>query len=377
MKKRKVVIGINDFLVGGAQRLIVGQLRLFNTDKYELHLITLSQFPTKEDLYDEVPDYVVVHKLEFKGFKSLYAWLKLLHLLRDIRPDVVISNLFFSNTIFRIIKVVFGYHVIIVEHNTYTFKTFIQRLVDRVLSSITHKIIAVSKTVAEFTSRQEDIALDKFAVIHNGIPFSQIEKFREQYSSTDADFIRKEIGLKATDKIIINTARLLGQKNHLLLIDAFFEFRKSHSDYKLIILGDGPTRKLLEQRLAALGLEQSVFLLGVRRNVFAYYCISEFFVLTSRIEGFGIACIEAFACGLPVISTNVAGPDEFVEDGMNGFLTENEPHDVAQKMEKIASLTIKEKAEWRNNCIATARRYDMIENVRKYENLINECIDSR
>ena len=373
-RKMKVVIGINDFCIGGAQTLLLKQFKYFNIDKFEFYLISLFELKHKTSLHNLIPNHIRVFRFYFRGFLDVKNWWKLFKLLKEIKPDIIVSSLFFANTIFRILKIFLKKcKSIIIEHNTYINKTKFQIFVDRTLSKITYKIIAVSDEVINFTSKQEKISKSKFVTIFNGIDLEEIEKFKEVNQENILQF-RRELGFTNDDKIIINVARLTPQKRIDLLIDAFNKLNRINDNYKLIILGEGVLKDQLTQKIKNLGLEDSVFLLGAKKDIYEYYMISDLFVLTSKIEGFALVCIEAMAFNIPVISTRVAGPDKYIKDYYNGFLTEHNIKDIVEKILLFSELSIEELNIYKKNCLSTAKQFDIRNNVKKYENLFIECL---
>jgi glycosyltransferase involved in cell wall biosynthesis len=246
--KMKVLFAVNDFTMGGAQRLYVDLFDELDRSSFELHLLTLRQFPQRQDLYHLVNAEVVVHRLNFLSFRSLGQWVKLLLLLRRIRPDVVVSSLFFTNTIVRVLKPLLGYRVLSMEHNTYIHKTRAQILVDRILAKLTEKIIAVSTTVGEFTIEQQRLQPSKVQVIHNGVNVRAMSAYAKERSPAT---VRELLGFKPDDKIIINVGRLTEQKNHKLLIQGFASFSAKHPGYLLCLLGEGNLREDLVARARA------------------------------------------------------------------------------------------------------------------------------
>jgi glycosyltransferase involved in cell wall biosynthesis len=175
-KKIKIIFAVNDFTIAGVQKLYLDIFNYLDLRKYDVNLITLFQFPTKKDFYNQVPSEISIHKLNFNNFYDIKNWYFLFKLLLKIKPDLVLSSLFFSNTIFRILKIFLGFKIISIEHNTYINKTKFQIFVDRLLALVTFRVIAVSQTVAIFTMKQEKIKASKFEVIHNGVDFEKIKK---------------------------------------------------------------------------------------------------------------------------------------------------------------------------------------------------------
>ena len=124
------------------------------------------------------------------------------------------------------------------------------------------------------------------------------------------------------ENLIVSVARLVPQKDQKSLINAFYKFKQRHSDYRLIIYGEGPYRHILETYIKSLNLSDSVFLPGVEKHIWQKIKRAKLFVLSSKMEGMSNAMIEAMCLGLPVISTKVAGATDLIQDGKNGFLTE-------------------------------------------------------
>ncbi len=372
-KKIKIVIGINDFCIGGAQTLLLKQFKYFNRDKFEFYLISLFELKNKTSLHDLIPNYVKVVRFDFKNFFDFKSWSSLLKKIKSIRPDLVLSNLFFSNTVFRIIAIILKIKAIIVEHNTYINKIKLHQCIDKFLSYFTYKIIAVSDEVADFTSKQEKISKNKFVTIFNGIDLEEIKKFKEINQENILQF-REELGFNMDDKIIINVARLTHQKRIDLLIDAFYELSKKDRSYKLIILGEGVLKNQLAQKINGLGLENRVFLLGVKKNIYKYYMLSNVFVSTSEIEGFSIAFLEALSFGLPIISTKTSGSKKMIENHYNGYLIDNGEENVVNSIVNILKNNYNKINLMGSNSLEICKKFDIKVNVVKYEELFIESL---
>lgn len=130
-------------------------------------------------------------------------------------------------------------------------------------------------------------------------------------------------GLNAQkDNLIVSVGRLHKQKNFEMLIRAFGDFYQSHSDFKLIIYGEGSYRGYLEKLIEKLGLKNVIFLPGNKSNIYDLISSAKMFVLSSDYEGMPNALIEAMCIGLPCISTRVSGASELIKDGYNGYLVD-------------------------------------------------------
>jgi len=263
--KIKVAIVIDNFCVGGAEKQLTELMPLLDKNTIELSFITLRQIEGMETLYDELPDRLSVYKLNFRNIKDISSWVEFYRMLRAIRPDVVMPNLFFSNTVVRILKLFVGYVVIPIEHNTYVDKKWPKRVLDRWLARVSYRIIAVSNTVADFTAKQERIPRNKFVVIQNGVDVEKIQAKLEALPSKDT--LKQELGFKSSDKVLLNVASLKPKKNHKLLLEGFARFHEKHPEYKLAIAGEGSSRTKLEARVRELELDDVVTFFGLRRDI--------------------------------------------------------------------------------------------------------------
>ncbi len=115
-------------------------------------------------------------------------------------------------------------------------------------------------------------------------------------------------------------ARFHPVKDHRMLLHAFAELLKTHPDVDLLLAGDGPLRRELEQQCGELKIADRVKFLGVRSDVPNLLQAADVFTLTSLSEAASLTLLEAMASGLPVVVTNVGGNPEIVRDGREGLL---------------------------------------------------------
>ena len=125
------------------------------------------------------------------------------------------------------------------------------------------------------------------------------------------------------DKTLLSIGRLTNQKNFEFLIDGFNEINKIYPHFNLYILGEGEKKKLLTRIIKEKKLEQKVFLIGYKDNVFRYLKRCKIFILTSRYEDPGFVILEAGFMNKIVLSSNCPnGPAELINHGKNGYLYE-------------------------------------------------------
>ena len=368
-KKIRVVFGINNFGVGGAERMTARLISHLDPARFECTLVTLLKNPDR-NLFSELPPAITIRQFTFSNLASIRSWFGLYRYLKSYQPDIVVSSLFFGNTVFRLLKPFVGYVSIAREHNTYVDKPHWQRVIDRLLSHQSYLILAVSNTVADFTAQQQGLPRDRFTVIRNGIDTDACTAALA--SLPGKEVLKKELGFQSSDTVLLNIARLVPQKGHSLLLDGFALHHRAHPACKLAIVGDWELRDTLEAQATSLGLSEAVRFFGYRSDVWKFYKIADFFVSASVIEGMSNTYLEAFAAGVPLVATLTAGTDELLVEGKNGFIIrERTPEAVSEALSCAISsdhtrLSIQAKE--------TAARFSLTRTVTAYEALFEEAV---
>ena len=125
--------------------------------------------------------------------------------------------------------------------------------------------------------------------------------------------------------LVVAAGRLASWKGFADLVEAIALVR-SIRPVRLLILGDGPLRSELQQRIEFHGLEHSVQLLGYVENPLKYFARSQVFALSSHVEGLPNVLVEAMMCGCTPVATDCpTGPREVLDNGQYGYLVK--PHD--------------------------------------------------
>ena len=133
-----------------------------------------------------------------------------------------------------------------------------------------------------------------------------------------------DFSLAKSKRIILSAGRLTRQKNFSYLIEEFSEFLKFSNDFVLMILGEGEEKKKLIKLINKKKLKDKIFLLGFKKDIFNYMKNSEVFILSSLWEEVGFVIVEAAMCNTYIISSDCPnGPKEFLNNGKNGLLFEN------------------------------------------------------
>ncbi len=328
-----VVRVLNWLPVGGVEHRVIELLPRLDPSKFSPHIVLLRERGT---LADEAERRGIgVHLCPLKTRLSPSGLRNLSRLFQRIGADIVHSHMYRSNTPATIAARLAGVPVVLAQvHNVDTWETRRQRMMDRFLRRWRDGVIAVSETVKADIVRQLELDPDFIRVLYNGVDTSA---FHERVESREQE--RKREGLPMFGVVAIHVARLVEQKNHRGLLDAFARVSERHEDLTLLLVGDGPLRRDLEEKAGGLGLRGRVVFAGRRHDIPRLLALADFSVLPSFREGFSNVIVESLAAGLPLVVTDVGGNAEAVRDGVEGLVI-RDPRDtgaLAAAMERLAS----------------------------------------
>ncbi|MBQ0099791.1 MAG: glycosyltransferase family 4 protein, partial [Firmicutes bacterium] len=128
---------------------------------------------------------------------------------------------------------------------------------------------------------------------------------------------KEDIGLTKEDKIVLSVGELNKNKNHQVIIKAISKIEDKNVHY--VLCGNGPLENELKELANKLGVQDRVHFMGYRRDVVDFYPLADVFAFPSRREGLGLAPIEAMNFGVPLVTSNRHGINDYSENGVTGF----------------------------------------------------------
>lgn len=138
-------------------------------------------------------------------------------------------------------------------------------------------------------------------LLYNGISVKDFV-----FSKNTRKRLRDEMNIKEDEKVLLHIGRFQEVKNHSFLIEVFDEFQKENSSARLILVGEGPLKKKMQEKAYELGLEGRIIFTGLRTDTASLYCAADIFVMPSLYEGLPLVLVEAQANGLTcLISTSI------------------------------------------------------------------------
>lgn len=325
--------------VGGLERTLTDKANYLVAKGHEVMFLTYSQ-KNKKVYYDldsrvlqvdvDCPIHTM-YKLPFFARFGYYLKMKrqfkarVTHVFDEFCPDVVVITI--PNTedyLFDIIEVAHNAKIVIESHLASAFHMAAKPITERLLCKLFPPIKAIRKADLLIALTEHDAAYWR----RQRVPKVKVVPNPSTYYTDVLDHEEKVAGQ------VICVGRLFEQKRFDRLIDAFSLIAAKHPVWSVDIYGDGPLRDALQTRINQKGLSERIRLLPPTHDIIKEYQRSEFFVLSSDYEGFGLVIIEAMACGIPVVATDCPyGPSEIIDDGKTGLLAKMEAQDLADKME--------------------------------------------
>jgi glycosyltransferase involved in cell wall biosynthesis len=293
VSKIRVANIIINLAMGGIERLSIQLCAHLNRDKFDPTLICIEGGGPLEN---EAAEYgVEVVKLG-KSIKNIPGTVRALsRVLRELEVDVVHGN---PGMLARLAAPK-GAAKVSTYHNMLIGRGYLSLIPDRYLARRTDALVGISKAVAANAEKVLRLDGGSFHVIYNGVDIERIQALALE--SVNQDIVKK-------GPVVCFLGRLAPEKGVGFLIEAFKEVLNEIPDAVLWIIGDGPERRVLEERVRD-GNIQAVFF-GQQVNPYPLLAVSDVFCLPSFKGAFELALVEAMALGLPVIATKGGGVPE-------------------------------------------------------------------
>ncbi len=352
----RILIVINSLATGGAEKLILDSIPIFQKKGIQVELLLLTGSPTPflEQLYQ-----ISNVRLHILGTSGVYNPLLIFKILAySKRFDLIHVHLFPSLYWVAIAKMISGSRtkLIFTEHNTKNRRdTPFFKWIDRIIYHKYARIITISNEVKESLHKRMKSIISKTVLIHNGIDVQKINH------ATPAP--REEFSFSNQDKIIIQVSSFTNQKDQPTAIRALNHLEK---DVHLVLVGNGPTMIQCKELAKDLDVTERVHFLGLRIDVANLLKMSDFVLLSSHFEGLSLSCLEGMASGRPFIASDVKGLSGVVKDA--GLLFPEGDH---QQLAKIITTLRSDKEIYdrtASDCLNRANKYSI-------ETMVNQHIE--
>lgn len=337
---KKEILFIHENLQGGgAEKVLLDIINNFNFSNYNITLLLVD----KRGVYtSQINDHVKVlsllspQEISFLGYlRKVHIWF-VVNSFMNKKVNLLLGKSRFDTIISFMEGIAAKCHSFVCDRAT---KNVSWVHIDLLLNNW---CLNVYKSIAEQRSVYE--MMDKIVTVSDGAK----ESFMKVFPGLEVDVVynlidKKQIFAKARQKpykprrfTVCNVGRLANQKRQDRIVEVAELCKEKHLNIDFLILGQGPLFKQLQEMINSKGLEDYVYLLGFKRNPYAFIGSSDVFLLTSDSEGYPLVVCESLCLGKPIVSTDITGPHELLKDGA-GILTSKEPRDIFDAIYKLYS----------------------------------------
>jgi glycosyltransferase involved in cell wall biosynthesis len=328
----RVLNVVPDLHIGGAERHLTTLLPRLDRTRFAPSVVCIGE---PGALFVELgPAGVPARALHRTKRQAVAALVDLVREMRRTRPDVVVVRGYNAEGLGRVAAALARVPRVVVWVHNYRDEEprgRLRRVADRVLDRVTDAYFGVAHAQVEYLIRDLGHPPEKVQIIHNGV---DVRRFVPVAGRDPV--LAAELGVGPDDPVVGIFAALRPEKDHSSLLRAFRQVLDEEPEARLLIVGDGTQRAVLEKLAAELGVAGQVVFAGARPDVPALLGLVDVVVLSSYTECFPMAVLEAMACGVPVVCSAVGGIPEMVEDGVTGRLVP--PRDPAALADGLRSL---------------------------------------
>jgi glycosyltransferase involved in cell wall biosynthesis len=381
LKKKKILIRIGSLRHGGAEKVLINFLKNLPENKYEIDLLI--------NLYTgmyikEVPSWVNLHylikgemittnrplEIPVKAFRVLYQKMflyfpSLLYrfILKNKKYDVEIAAIHGMYRELLSSPQKDSKKIIWIQNDIFNLKEYTPDVIRQLFKF--DRILVISNKLKEEMQKVARNDQEKQSVVKIFNPIDKADTVNKANTAIDDYPFSNDI------PTFITIGTVYPQKGYDRLLDVHKKLINEGLKHQIIIIGDGFDYENIQSKLNQLGLQETVKMLGFRSNPYPYLKKADFYVMSSRHEGFPTIIAEALILNKPIVSTDVSGIKDLLQEGKLGVITPNSEDGIYEGMKKF--LTDSGLAERYEKEIATADLpFVLQQSVAKLQNIIDE-----
>lgn len=349
-EKKKILIRIGSLRHGGAEKVLINFLKNLPEDKYEVDLLInlytgmyIQEVPSWVKLHYLIKGEMITtnkpHEIPVKAFRVLYQKMLLMFpsllykfILKDKKYDVEIAAIHGMYRELLSSPQKNSKKIIWIQNDIFNLKEYTPDVIRQFFKF--DKILVISNKLKEEMQKLAGNEREKQAVTKI---FNPIDK---QDTLQKANVNIEDYPFSNDLPTFVTIGTVYPQKGYDRLLDVHKKLIDEGLKHQIIIIGDGYDLENIQAKLNQLGLQETVKMLGFRSNPYPYLKKADFYVMSSRHEGFPTIIAEALILNKPVVSTDVSGIKDLLQDGKLGLITPNSEDGIYEGMKKF--LTDKE-----------------------------------
>lgn len=344
-QKKKVLIRIGSLRHGGAEKVLVNFLKNLPEDKYEIDLLInlytgmyIKEVPSWVNLHYLLKGEMITtnrpHEIPVKAFRVLYQ--KMFLWFPDLLYRFVLKNKKYDVEI----AAIHGMYrellsspqkdskkIIWIQNDIFNLKEYTPDVIRQLFKF--DRILVISNKLKEEMQKSAKNDEEKQAVIKIFNPIDKDDTIKK------ANTVIDDYPFSGNLPTFITIGTVYPQKGYDRLLDVHKKLIDEGLKHQIIIIGDGFDFENIQAKLNQLGLQDTVKMLGFRSNPYPYLKKADFYIMSSRHEGFPTIIAEALILNKPIVSTDVSGIKDLLQDGKLGIITPNSEDGIYEGMKKI------------------------------------------
>ncbi|WP_090000131.1 glycosyltransferase [Chryseobacterium taichungense] len=362
MKKKKILIRIGSLRHGGAEKALINFLKNIPSDKYEIDLLLnlysgqyIKEVPAWINLrYLIKGDMITTNRIQdipLKAFRVLYQ--KMLLLFPSILYKIILKGKQYDieiGAIHGIYKEILSSpqknsrKILWIQNDIFSLKEYTSDIIRKFFKF--DKILVISNKLEEEMLKLASNEKERNSVVKIYNPIDKKDTLEKANAAID------DMPFKDSEfPLFVSVGTVYPQKGYDRLLHIHKKLWNEGFHHNLIIIGDGYDFENIYQLLDKLNIGESVKMLGYRSNPYPYVQQSDFYIMSSRHEGFPTIIAEALILEKPVCATDISGIKDLLQDGKMGIITQNSKEGIYDGMRQFITekhLSEKYKAAIRN-----------------------------
>lgn len=379
--KKKILIRIGSLRHGGAEKVLVNFLKNLPEDKYEVDLLInlytgmyIKEVPSWVKLHHLLKGEMITtnrpHEIPVKAFRVLYQkiflWFPALlytFILKNKKYDVEIAAIHGMYRELLSSPQKDSKKIIWIQNDIFNLKEYTPDVIRQLFKF--DRILVISNKLKEEMQKAAKSDQEKQSVIKIFNPIDKEDTLKKANTAIDDYPFSNDI------PTFITIGTVYPQKGYDRLLDVHKKLIDEGLKHQIIIIGDGFEFEKTLAKLNELGLQETVKMLGFRSNPYPYLKKADFYVMSSRHEGFPTIIAETLILNKPVVSTDVSGIRDLLQDGKLGLITPNSEEGIYEGMKKFLSdkeLTVR----YENEVAAADLPFVLQKSVAHLQEIIDE-----